>query len=33
MDTTGQRVARVVRHEIGHYFGISDDRLHEIGAY
>lgn len=28
-----QRVARVVRHEIGHYFGISDDRLHEIGAY
>ena len=27
------RVGRVVRHEIAHYFGISDDRLHEIGAY
>ena len=32
-DDLEQRVARVVRHEIGHYFGISDDRLHEIGAY
>ena len=28
-----ERVARVVRHEIAHYFGISDDRLREIGAY
>ncbi|MBI5287555.1 MAG: metallopeptidase family protein [Chloroflexi bacterium] len=28
-----QRVARVVRHEIAHYFGISDDRLHELDAY
>ena len=28
-----QRVERVVRHEIAHYFGISDERLHEIGAY
>ena len=28
-----QRVQRVVRHEIAHYFGISDDRLHEIDAY
>lgn len=27
------RVAHVVRHEVGHYFGISDDRLREIGAY
>lgn len=27
------RVRRVVRHEIAHYFGISDDRLREIGAY
>ena len=28
-----ERVARVVRHEVGHYFGISDERLREIGAY
>lgn len=27
------RVQRVVRHEIAHYFGISDERLREIGAY
>ncbi|MBV9786635.1 MAG: metallopeptidase family protein, partial [Chloroflexi bacterium] len=20
-------------HEIAHYFGIDDDRLHELGAY
>jgi len=26
-------VGRVVRHEIAHHFGISDDRLHELGAY
>ena len=26
-------VHRVVRHEVGHYFGLSDDRLREIGAY
>lgn len=26
-------VRRVVRHEIAHHFGISDDRLREIGAY
>ncbi len=26
-------VRRVVLHEIAHYFGISDDRLHELGAY
>ena len=24
---------RVLRHEVAHYFGIDDDRLHEIGAY
>ncbi len=24
---------RVVLHEIAHYFGIGDDRLHELGAY
>jgi predicted Zn-dependent protease with MMP-like domain len=23
----------VVLHEIAHFFGISDDRLHELGAY
>jgi predicted Zn-dependent protease with MMP-like domain len=27
------RVRQVVRHEIAHYFGISDDRLREIDAY
>jgi predicted Zn-dependent protease with MMP-like domain len=32
-DDLARRVARVVRHEVAHYFGISDDRLHEIGAY
>lgn len=26
-------VHRVLRHEVAHYFGISDERLHEIGAY
>ena len=26
-------VRRVVQHELAHHFGISDDRLHEIGAY
>jgi len=28
-----ERVGHVVRHEIAHYFGISDDRLREIDAY
>ena len=28
-----RRVERVVRHEIAHYFGISDARLHELDAY
>ena len=28
-----ERVRHVVRHEIAHYFGISDDRLREIDAY
>jgi predicted Zn-dependent protease with MMP-like domain len=28
-----ERVAHVVRHEVAHYFGISDDRLREIDAY
>lgn len=26
-------VRRVLRHEIAHHFGISDERLREIGAY
>jgi predicted Zn-dependent protease with MMP-like domain len=26
-------VARTVRHEIAHHFGISDERLDELGAY
>ncbi len=26
-------VGRVLRHEIAHYFGISDDRLDELDAY
>ncbi|MBN1956376.1 MAG: metallopeptidase family protein [Anaerolineae bacterium] len=26
-------VHRVLRHEVGHYFGLSDERLLEIGAY
>ncbi len=28
-----ERIEHVVRHEIAHYFGISDDRLREIEAY
>ena len=28
-----ERVEHVVRHEIAHYFGISDERLREIDAY
>ncbi len=27
------RVHHVVRHEVAHYFGISDARLHELDAY
>jgi predicted Zn-dependent protease with MMP-like domain len=35
-DTPEEIVAEVqqtVKHEIAHYFGISDDRLEELGAY
>ena len=32
-DDLRARVRHVVRHEIAHYFGISDDRLREIDAY
>jgi len=27
------QVRRTVLHELAHHFGISDDRLHELGAY
>ena len=32
-DDLRERVRHVVRHEIAHYFGISDERLREIDAY
>ncbi|MFP3907539.1 MAG: metallopeptidase family protein [Acidimicrobiales bacterium] len=32
-DDLRQRVAHTVAHEIAHHFGISDDRLRELGAY
>lgn len=32
-DQLRRRVARTVAHEIAHHFGISDDRLRELGAY
>lgn len=28
-----ERIRHVVKHEIAHYFGISDERLREIDAY
>lgn len=28
-----QRVQHTVKHEIAHHFGISDDRLRDLGAY
>lgn len=28
-----ERTMHVVRHEFAHHFGISDERLHEIGRY
>jgi len=28
-----ERITHVVKHEVAHYFGISDERLREIGAY
>ena len=33
VDEVREMVGHVVRHEIAHHFGISDDRLREIGAY
>lgn len=32
-DAIRQQVRRTVIHEIAHHFGISDKRLHELGAY
>ncbi len=32
-DAIRSQVRRTVLHEIAHHFGISDARLHEIGAY
>jgi len=32
-DDLYERVRHVVRHEVAHYFGISDERLREIEAY
>jgi predicted Zn-dependent protease with MMP-like domain len=29
----GALVRRVLLHEIAHYFGVDDERLHELGAY
>lgn len=33
LDEVREMVGRVVRHEVAHHFGISDDRLREIGAH
>jgi predicted Zn-dependent protease with MMP-like domain len=30
-DEVTEQVRRTVIHEVGHYFGIADDRLHELG--
>lgn len=32
-DDVRRTIARTVLHEIAHHFGISDERLREIGAY
>ncbi len=32
-DAIREQVRRTVLHEIAHHFGISDARLHELGAY
>ncbi len=32
-DAVRAQVRRTVLHEIAHHFGISDDRLHQLGAY
>ncbi|MBI2766186.1 MAG: metallopeptidase family protein [Chloroflexi bacterium] len=30
-DAVREQVRKTVLHELGHYFGIDDDRLHELG--
>lgn len=30
-DEVREQVRKTVLHELGHYFGIDDDRLHELG--
>lgn len=32
-DRLRAQIRRTVLHEIAHFFGIDDDRLHELGAY
>lgn len=32
-DAIREGIKHTVRHELAHYFGISDERLHELGAY
>ena len=32
-EDVGETVARVVRHELAHYFGIDDEELLDLGAY
>lgn len=32
-DSLHALVRRVLLHEIAHYFGVDDERLHELGAY
>ena len=32
-DIVRKKIRSTVRHEIAHYFGISDDRLREMGRY
>ena len=33
LDRIRAQVRRTVIHELAHHFGISDERLHELGAY
>lgn len=33
VDRVRDEIRHTVIHEIAHHFGISDDRLHELGAY
>ena len=33
LDELESETARTLRHEVAHHFGISDDRLDELGAY